>query len=199
MNNIQLTGTIRNIEYSHTINDVDYDKADLVVQNGENDEVISLRFKKYSNVYQEGEDLTLVGNVRSYSRKLETGKNKVDIYVFTYFDKPDNDIESDDYFELDGRICKIDPIHTSQNGKQNIHFVLANNIISSESNSKINNYIPMVCYGTVAKQASQLSISDTIKVTGYLHSRTYKKYYDDGSMEILVAHEGVVQSIEQLQ
>ena len=50
--------------------------------------------------------------------QLDNGKNKVDIYVFTYFDKPSWDVPQ--YFEeyhdklpnnelvVDGRICKID-------------------------------------------------------------------------------------------
>lgn len=92
MNNIILKGVIRNIEYSHTINETEYDKADLIVKRDDGSEdVISLRFKKFSNPYQEDQEIELVGNIRSYSRKLENGKNKVDIYVFTYFDVPTAD------------------------------------------------------------------------------------------------------------
>ena len=33
------------------------------------------------------------------------------------------------HLDLDGRICKIEPIRTTKSGKQNIHFLLANNLI----------------------------------------------------------------------
>ena len=38
MNNIILKGVIRNIEYSHTINETEYDKADLIVKRDEGSE-----------------------------------------------------------------------------------------------------------------------------------------------------------------
>ena len=94
-------------------------------------------------------------------------------------------------FILDGRICKLDDLHTTASGKQNIHLVLANNIISSDGKSKINNYIPVVCWGNLAKQISEMHVSDKITLRGQLHSRTYKKVQEDGELQILTAHEGV--------
>lgn len=195
MNNIILKGVIRNIEYSHTINETEYDKADLIVKRDDGSEdVISLRFKKFSNPYQEDQEIELVGNIRSYSRKLENGKNKVDIYVFTYFDVPTADDDGNipvNQFEIQGRICKIDPLHTTKNGKHNIHFILANNIHSGDGKQKINNYIPIVCWGNLAKEVQNYNVSDVVTVRGQLHSRTYKKVHEDGEVEILMAHEGV--------
>lgn len=194
MNKITLKGILRNIGYSHTINDTEYDKADLIVKRDDGSEdVISLRFKKFSNPYQEDQEVELVGNVRSYSRKLDNGKNKVDIYVFTYFDVPEeDDTEAPvNSFEIKGRICKIDSLHTTQNGKHNIHFILANNIHSSDGKQKINNYIPIVCWGKVAKEVQNYQVSDIVTVKGQLHSRTYKKLQDDGDIEIMMAHEGI--------
>ena len=50
MNQIKLKGVLRNIEYSHTINGTDYQKAELVVKRPDgDDDVLSLRFKQYSN------------------------------------------------------------------------------------------------------------------------------------------------------
>ena len=39
MNNIILKGVIRNIEYSHTINETEYDKADLIVKRDDGGDV----------------------------------------------------------------------------------------------------------------------------------------------------------------
>ena len=200
MNKIQLRGVIENITYSHTIGTTDYDKAEIIVPKYNGEDVLQLRFKHYSNTYENGEQIALVGNIRSYSEKLET-KNKVHLYVFTYFDKPENDSEEEvvwNSFEVDGRICKIDNIRTSVNGKQNIHFILANNIISKNTHQKLNTYIPMVAFGDTAVEIAKLHVSDKIQVTGKLNSREYIKKLDDGTIETRMAYEGIVSSFVTL-
>lgn len=202
MNVIKLKGLLRNIQFSHNIGEVEYDKADLIVPRSDGKEdTLSIRFKKFSNHYSNDQQVELVGNVRSYSEKLDTGKNKVSIYVFTYFDIPEvceGDVETNNEFELDGRICKIDALRTTENGKQNVHFILANNIISNDGKQKLNNYIPMVVWGKNAIEFAKLGVSDKVKVKGQLHSRTYTKTLENGETEIRVAHEGVVTEFEVL-
>ena len=60
MNTIVLKGIIKNITPSHTINDVEYCKADLIVtrKNGKED-VLSIRFKKFSNPYKDNQLISL--------------------------------------------------------------------------------------------------------------------------------------------
>lgn len=195
MNKITLKGLLRNIQPSHTIRDIEYDQADLIVpRRGGKEDVISLKFKKFCNNYSEGDVIELTGNIRSYSKKLENGKNKVNLYVFTYFDIPET--EDTNMFELDGRICKIDEMRTTRDGKNNIHLILANNLIIEDSNQKLNSYVPCIGWGKVARDLSKLSVNTKIKVTGELHSREYKKILDDGTFEFKVAHECVIQSFE---
>ena len=202
MNEIKLKGFLRNIEYSHSINTTDYYKADLIVpRNDGKEDVLNLRFKQFANPYENNQEIELKGNLRSFSQLGEDGKNKVTIYVFTYFDIPEVDSNDSDVineFELDGRICKIDDLRITKNGKESVHFILANNIISKERNQKLNNYIPMTAWGNCAKEISKLQVSDKIKVKGQLHSRTYKKVLDDGEIEFRTAHEGVVTEFEVL-
>lgn len=203
MNKISLKGMIRNIEYSHNIEDIEYQKAELIVPrtDGE-DDVINLKFKRYSNQYIDGQIVSLKGNIRSYSQRLEGGKNKVELYVFTYFDIPEtdeNDHELINYFELDGKVCKIDKLRKNQEGKESFHFILANNIFVEDKNTRIDTYLPCVCFGECARKLSkELSVGDPIYVKGQLHSRTYRKYYDNGDMEIKTAHEAVVTSCENV-
>ena len=49
MNNINLKGILKNIQYSHNIGDIEYDKATLLVarDNGKED-LIELKFKRFS-------------------------------------------------------------------------------------------------------------------------------------------------------
>lgn len=195
MNKIILKGIIRNIQYSHNIGDIEYNKADLIVSRDGREDILSLRFKKFSNHYTEGQEIELVGNIRSYSQKLDDGKNKITLYVFTYFDIPEvneNDEEIINEFNIDGRICKIEELRTTAGGKHNIHFILANNIITADGKQKINNYIPMVAWGKEAIAISKLHVNNKLEIKGQMHSRLYNKVLENNEIEIRTAHEGVV-------
>lgn len=202
MNTIRLKGVLRNIQDSHKINTIEFSKAQLLVPKTDGTEdTLNIRFKKFSNPYQEDQTITLSGNVRSYSSKLESGKNKVELYVFTYFDQPDldaNDQEYTNFLELDGRICKLDQLRTTRSGKKNIHFILANNLIVSEGSKKLNSYIPCIAWGENAEKISELHINSQLRLYGSLHSREYKKTLEDGTIEFRVAHEVEVSTLEVL-
>ncbi len=194
MNSVKLKGILRDVEHSHTIGDIEYDKADLIVQreNGIED-IISLRFKKFSNTYKDGDTVCLVGNVRSYSKQLLDGKNKVDIYVFTYFDSPEED-DVTNSFVIDGRICKIENVRILPNGKKNIHFIVANNLVTSDG-KKLNSYLPCIAWGKTAQEISNMRVNDFVQISGKLQSREYKKYIAEDDFEIRIAHELYVDSI----
>lgn len=196
MNEIKLCGTIRNIEYSHSIGDIDYDKANLIVQRENGiDDIVSLRFKKFSNTYKDGDTVSLTGNVRSYSKQLLDGKNKVDIYVFTYFDSPEED-DVTNSFVIDGRICKIEGVRILPNGKKNIHFIVANNLVTGDG-KKLNSYLPCIAWGKTAQEISNMRVNDIVQISGKLQSREYKKYISDDDFEIRIAHELYVDSISK--
>lgn len=195
MNEVTLQGYIRDIDFSHDIGSIEYGKANLICvgTNGKEDDIISLRFKKFSNRYNEGDLIELKGNLRSYSQKLEN-KNKVDIYVFTYFDIPE--VLEKNKVVLDGNICKIGKLNISKYGKQYIHFTLANNIFTP-GGKKLNNYIPCTVYNDLAKEISEkFNVKDHIQILGDIHSHTYKKYLQDNSVEYRIAHEVVVKEYE---
>lgn len=196
MNEIILKGIIRNIQPSHVIDGVEYCKSDLIVKNKHtgNDDVISVKFKKFTNRYQDNDYAEIIGNIRSYSSKNEDGSNKVNIYVFTYQDIPTEETEEVNVAKVSGRICKKDILRTTKSGKNNFHFTIANNIISEQTGQKINSYIPCVVWGKLAVEMSNLEINDKLEVTGELHSREYKKQLPNGELEIRVAHELVVKS-----
>ena len=108
MNNIILRGVVRNPQYSHTIGNSEFYSAQLLVKNNNGtDSVLNLKFKHSSARVENGDYVELTGNVRSFSRK-EKDKNKVDIYVFTYFDAPDRELDDSvvNHFIIDGNICK---------------------------------------------------------------------------------------------
>ena len=198
MNNIILKGKINNIQHSHTINGISYDSAYLLVNNS--NDLIELKFKSGVYPYKNGDVICIDGNIRSYSHQLNN-KNKVDIYVFTKFDDPfmnGEDLDIFNAFEVDGRICKKNPIRTFKNGTKNIQFILANNIINSDLDIKINNYLPCIAWGNLAELLNQLSVNDIVNVKGELHFRTYKKYINEKEFELHHAYELLIKNFEWL-
>jgi primosomal replication protein N len=198
MNDVTLSGILKDIQHSHEIDGVTFDRAKLLVKrdNGVED-IINLRFKSFSNVYKDNDEVCLKGNLRSYSYKVSEDKNKVIIYVFTYFDKPED--EENNKVVLDGRICKINPIRTTRTGKHNIHLILANNLILEGQSRRLNSYIPCIAWGKIAKELSELDVNTKISVTGSIHSREHKKTYEDGNVEIRVAHELLIEGFEVIE
>lgn len=199
MNQIYLTGVLRNIEYSHTIDNVEFNKAQLLVarRNGTQD-VLDLKFKAYSNKHTEDQEVSLKGNIRSYSHKVGD-KNKVDIYVFTHFDNIDPEFQPEDDTPVNkvfvtGRICKMNPLRLTQNKRHNVHFILANNLEIKDPTKRLNSYIPCIAWGATAREIAELPVNTKLQIEGELHSREHKKVYPNGDVEIRVAHELTITS-----
>jgi len=200
MNDIVLKGILKDIEPSHNIDGISFDKAKLIAKRTNGDEdVINLRFKSFSNRYKENDEVTLQGNIRSYSYKVSEDKNKVVIYVFTYFDEPDEIEEGvTNKVTIDGRICKINELRTNKNNRQNIHFIVANNLMSGDGTKRLNSYIPCIAWNNLARELSKLTVNTKIQLKGELHSREHKKVHENGDVEIRVAHELLVLGYEVL-
>lgn len=193
MNDIAVQGYIRDIEFSHDVGNIDYSKASVICPgvNGKEDDLFHIQFKTYSNRYKNGDYISFRGNLRSYSQKQSKDKSSVMIYIFTYFDLPDLPMNT---LQIDGRICKIQPLKMNYNHKPYIHFILANNIL--KGNKKINSYIPCTAYGDLAEKISHYAINDKVLIEGEFHSHTYKEKL---TKEIRLAHEVIVKTITPVQ
>jgi primosomal replication protein N len=200
INIVKLRGVLKEIDHSHDIDGVSFSKAKLICKrpNGQED-ALNLKFKSFSNKYKENSEVELCGNIRSYSYKTDTDGNKVTIYVFTYFDAVEEELQSNNSVELTGRICKMNDLRKTRSGKHNVHFIIANNLVSNDNNKRLNSYIPCIAWGGIAKQISELPVNTKIGVRGELHSREHMKTHDDGNVEIRVAHELLVTSFEVLE
>lgn len=175
MNEITLRGIIHNIEFSHKIKNTEFYKAIVEVENpnGGEPNFITVKYKQSYCNYGEGDAVALKGNIRSYSYK-EGEKNKVNIYVFTYFDEPEND--SINEFRVNGRVCKVNPLYTTKAGNYSLQFILANNLYDESRGLKFNSYLPVVCWGEEALRLSkELNVNDEVQVVGSFHTRHYTK------------------------
>lgn len=187
MNKIQLQGILKDIEYSHTTNNIEFYKAHLLVtKENKKEDLLNIKFKRFSNPYKENDKISIIGNLRTFSEKRVDGTNKVEVYVFTYFDEPET--EEIDLVELDGRLCKSNGLRKTKNGKDVIDFILANTI-KNENGKDINCYIPCVAWGKQAKEIANLELNSNIEIKGQLVSREYKKNLSNNQIEIRVAHE----------
>ena len=197
INSIKLRGVIKEIAHSHDIDGVSFGGAKLICKRptGQED-TINLKFKSFSNKYRENSEVTLSGNIRSYSHKAEDGSNRVTVSVFTYFDDVEEELDVDNNVVLTGRICKMNELRKTRSGKHNVHFIVANNLVSSDSSKRLNSYIPCIAWGNVAKQVAALPVNTKIGLKGELHSREHMKTHENGSMEIRVAHELMITSFE---
>ena len=189
---------MRNIRHSHTIDGTSFNRADLVVSTGDGrDNVIVVKFKEFSASPKEEQEVELTGNIRSFSTKVED-KNKVDIYVFSYLDRVDEEYDTSNKAILDGKICKKDTLRQTSKGKHYIHFTVANNIITNDG-QKINSYIPCTAWGKMAKEISEdYCVGDGVSIDGQLRSRHYKKKHPNNEVEIKIAHELNVDKIQKL-
>lgn len=200
MNEIYLKGILKEVEPSHEIEGITFDRAKLITRREDGKEdAINLRFKSFSNKYKENDEVTFTGNVRSYSYKTDDNKNKVVIYVFTYFDEPSEDHERNNVVNIDGRICKLNELRVTRSGKHNIHFILANNLMSSDGHKRLNSYIPCIAWGNTAKQIAELSVNTKLQIIGELHSREHKKTFEDGTVALRVAHELLIESFKVIE
>lgn len=191
MNDVILSGQLRNIQRSHSINGINFDKAQLLIRRPDGyEDIINLIFKSLTNKYQENDFISIHGNIRSYSYKQDNNTNRVTIYVFTYFDIPE-DITTSNKVSLDGRICKINNLRNTKDGGSNIHFIIANNI-STKGTRRLDSYIPCIAWNNLAKEISKYPVNTKIELTGELHSREHIKKLLNDEKEIRLAHELVV-------
>lgn len=204
MNAITIKGYVRDLKPSHKIKNTEYYKCSLISKRANGlEDVIELKFKKEYCNFKEGDLIEVVGNIRSYSHPVN-GKNKVDIYVFTNGDAPcaviTDEEDSWNKVELTGRICKTNPLRELKNNKCNIYFTVANNITSEEKHIKLNSYIPVIAWNSLARKIAEYNVGDCIKISGELHSREYKKLIDrdTNDFEIRVAHELLAFNVEKI-
>ena len=196
MNKIILNGIIKDIEYSHNIKDVEFYKANIITQRPDGKEDFTIiKFKKFSNPYQEGDFVSLVGHVRTFSRKIGN-KSSVEIYVFTYFDQPEQSGETQETnrVQLLGNICKKNAIRKTRQGKDVLDIILVNSI--ETDTSKLNCYLPLCFWGKQAKEVNEFQVGTKLYVEGRLISREYKKFLNETEFEIRVAHEINVDYLE---
>ena len=151
---------------------------------------------------QEGHQLLVKGQFRSYN-SYENEKNRL---ILTVFAKDIVEVEENEENEmvkkdtitnevvLVGYICKKPIYRQTPFGREISDLLLAVNRAYNKSD-----YIPCIAWGRNARFCQDIEVGTQVKVVGRVQSRQYEKKHDDGTVEVRVAYEVSVGSLEVIE
>ncbi len=141
-----------------------------------------------------GARLIITGQFRSYNNFSDVG-NKLILTLFAKDIEPVyNECYDKNEIYLDGYICKTPVYRVTPFGREITDILLAVNRIHNKSD-----YIPCIAWGRNAKFASNLEVSDRIKIWGRIQSREYQKKLDDETEITKTAFEVSIAKIEYIK
>lgn len=154
---------------------------------------------------QEGHQLLVKGQFRSYN-SYENEKNRLILTVFAKDIVEVEEKEEDEENEmvkkdtitnevvLVGYICKKPIYRQTPFGREISDLLLAVNRAYNKSD-----YIPCIAWGRNARFCQDIEVGTQVKVVGRVQSRQYEKKHDDGTVELRVAYEVSVGSLEVIE
>lgn len=143
--------------------------------------------------------ITVEGQFRSYNSYGE-GKNKLVLTVFAknvqLLEDQESEVEARKDFisnevVLIGYICKKPVYRQTPFGREIADILLAVNRAYSKSD-----YIPCIAWGRTARFCENMEVGTEVKVVGRVQSRQYEKKHEDGTVEVKVAYEVSIGSLE---
>ena len=154
---------------------------------------------------QEGHQLLVKGQFRSYN-SYENEKNRLILTVFAKDIVEVEEKEEDEENEmvkkdtitnevvLVGYICKKPIYRQTPFGREISDLLLAVNRAYNKSD-----YIPCIAWGRNARFCQDIEVGAQVKIVGRVQSRQYEKKHDDGTVEVRVAYEVSVGSLEVIE
>ena len=139
----------------------------------------------------EGEKILVTGELRSFNNRRGEGARLV-LTVLAREIKlcsgPDENLVT-----LRGTLCKEPNLRTTPMGRDICDLMLAVNRSYGRSD-----YLPCICWGTLARQAASWTVGTRIALQGRFQSRAYVKLTEDGPVE-RVAFEVSAAEAEELE
>ena len=140
-----------------------------------------------TNEFVSGKRIFVNGELRTYNyHDSPNDKSKLLIYIYIKQYNFINDNQEDDYNEiiLEGTICKEPLYRRTPIGKE-----ISDIIVAVNRNYNKSDYIPCICWGRTAREASRLEIGSFVKCNGRIQSRQYRKQLSDNEFENRIAYE----------
>lgn len=133
----------------------------------------------------EGEFIEIKGQVRTYNREDE-GRSRLEVTVFVknMVYRHECDFRYENNVCIEGFICKKPVRRTSPLGREICDMMIAVNRPYNKSD-----YIPSIAWGRNAAYCGELKVGDKVMLEGRIQSREYRKYTDEGILEVRTAYE----------
>lgn len=144
---------------------------------------ISVSEHLLSDVFSEGNYVTVSGQFRSYNKTVED-KSKLMLTVFVRDVLPYDETINPNTLELTGYICKPPIYRTTPFNREICDVLIAVNRQYNKSD-----YIPCIVWGRNARFAGSLSVGEHINVVGRVQSRNYQKKLPDDTVVTRTAYE----------
>ena len=193
MNDITLAGIIDGeIEYSHELYNEKFYKFYFSVarKSGTVDTLKCIVSQWIVGKLKENEQFEIVGEVRTRDYDDESGKRRMDVYVFVndvseYCGRDINKVN------IDGYICKEPIYRETPLGRKICDLLVASNRLCNKSD-----YLPCISWGRNAISSSILEVGEHVSVSGRLQSRIYTKKLSETEFEERVAYEVSTESVK---
>lgn len=143
-----------------------------------------------------GKHLKASGQFRSHNQHDEQGDHLV-LSVFVeevlFMDEEINDSNTNtNSIVLEGNICKETIYRKTPLGREVTDLFLAVNRRYGKSD-----YIPCICWGGNARDASKYQVGDYVRISGRIQSREYVKRLSDSESELRTAYEVSANKVER--
>ncbi len=120
-----------------------------------------------------GQRLWVAGELRSFNNHRDNGPRLV-LTVFVR-DLSFCDLPDENRARLRGTVCKPPTLRRTPLGREICDLMLAVNRHYGRSD-----YLPCICWGSLARQAALFPVGQRIRLEGRLQSREYRKLTEDG-------------------
>ena len=192
-NSVTISGVVMGEPtYSHEIYGEKFYEVTLAVKrlSGMDDYLpISVSEHLLSDVFTEGQMVTVAGQFRSYNKTVGD-KSKLMLTVFARDVLPFDETINPNTLELTGYICKPPIYRTTPFNREICDVLVAVNRQYNKSD-----YIPCIVWGRNARFAGSLAVGEHINVVGRVQSRNYQKKLPDDTVVTRTAYEVSVSKI----
>lgn len=181
-NYIEITGTVTKepeFAFESGLAEARYNMYEATVaakrMSGYSDEIKAVMPEAVASRLVKGERVTLVGNIRTYNKyNEELGRNETKIFIYVKNSYPASSDEDTNTVKVVGTVCKQPILRQTPYEKTICDIILAVNTTRHHSD-----YIPTICWGRNAVQASKLEIGSKVVIEGRMQSREYTKVIND--------------------
>lgn len=154
---------------------------------------------------EQGSEIAVVGQIRTYNQQID-GRNRLMIVLFVKelewvsdrFDGETAESKGEapmiNTVYLEGFVCKKPVRRTSPLGREICDIMLAVNRMYNKSD-----YIPCIAWGRNAVYGGDLEVGTKLYIEGRLQSRQYKKYDDEGAVNVRTAYEVSIMRVEECE